>query len=118
MSDYQTTADGERKPRNPKLVAIEAIQTSVTNHRNNHANWHPSSSASTTSDMIDDGLTEEVWSSPVADDYRGKISATVATSDTILEGLEQDLSSAANSIIDSGLEYVEPDSPESRWPNS
>ncbi|BDA64616.1 hypothetical protein [Actinomyces capricornis] len=98
-------------------MAIEAVEDRVTLSRTNLSLWSSSSSGAI-SDTVDDGLAEEVWSSPVADDYRSKISTRVGAVDTILSTLTQDITSAKNAIIYSGLEYVDKDSPEAQWPRS
>ncbi|MCR2051511.1 hypothetical protein NSA19_01295 [Actinomyces bowdenii] len=112
-------ADDEQAPegqvRNPKLVAIEAVEERVTRSKTNLSMWSSSSSGATV-DTVDDGLTEEVWSSPVANDYRSKISTRIGAVDTLLSTLTQDITSAKNAIIYSGLEYVDKDSPEAQWP--
>lgn len=113
-------ADDEQAPegqvRNPKLVAIEAVEGRVSLSQSNLSLWSPSSGV--TSDTVDDGLTEEVWSSPAANDYREKISTRVGAVDTILSTLTQDITSAKNAIIDSDLENVDKDSPEAQWPRT
>lgn len=47
-----------------------------------------------------------------------KISTQVSGIDSIASALVQDLTHAENTIYNDGLEYVEPDSPEARWPSS
>ena len=55
--------------------------------------------------------------SPVADDYRTKISTAVSDTDAALASIAADLTSAENAIINDGLEKVDPDSEEAKWPN-
>ena len=58
-----------------------------------------------------------MWTSPVADDYRTKISTAVSNTDAALTSIAADLTSAENEIIEAGLEDVDPDSEETKWPN-
>ena len=102
---------------NPKLVAIRNIQSQVDISQSNLKYWSPTSSASTDATTIDDGLTEDVWTSPVADDYRTKISTAVSDTDAALASIAADLTSSENAIINDGLEKVDPDSEEAKWPN-
>ena len=102
---------------NPKLVAIRNIKSQVDTSQANLGAWIPKSSASTNASTIDDGLTEDVWTSPRADDYRTKISTAVSDTDAALASIAADLTSAENEIIDAGLEKVDPDSEEAKWPN-
>ena len=102
---------------NPKLVAIRAIKSQVGTSQSNLGAWTPTSSASTGASTIDDGLTEDVWTSPVADDYRTKISTAVSNTDAALTSIAANLTSAENEIIEAGLEDVDPDSEEAKWPN-
>lgn len=107
---------------NPKLTAILAVKSQVQSSQTNLGAWtagsEPGANAGVTVDAVDDGLTEDVWTSPVADDYRTKISTQVSGIDSIASALVQDLTHAENTIYNDGLEYVEPDSPEARWPSS
>ena len=102
---------------NPKLVAIRNIQSQVSASQSNLGSWAPTSSASTGASTIDDRLTEDVWTSPVADDYRTKISTAVSNTDAALTSIAADLTSAENEIVEAGLEDVDPDSEEAKWPN-
>ena len=102
---------------NPKLVAIRNIKSQVSTSQTNLGSWTPKSSASTNASTIDDGLTKDVWTSPVADDYRTKISTAVSDTDAALASIAADLTSAENAIINDGLEKVDPDSEEAKWPN-
>ena len=53
----------------------------------------------------------------MADDYRTKISTAVSNTDAALTSIAADLTSAENEIIEAGLEDVDPDSEEAKWPN-
>lgn len=104
---------------NPKLLAIQAIKTQATTSASNVSSWTPASApggAQTTS--IDAGLTDEVWTSPVADDYRSKISIASSSCNTAMSAVVSALTSAENEIYDAGLDRVPADSPEARWPDS
>ncbi|WP_156966727.1 hypothetical protein [Actinomyces israelii] len=103
---------------NPKLVAIRAIKSQATTSQSNLGSWTPKSSASTKAGTIDDGLTEDVWTSPVADDYRTKITAVVSGTDSAFTSIVSALTNAENEIVDADLEYVDSDSEEAKWPNS
>lgn len=95
MPDDGTT--GKRQIRNPKLEAIDAVENRVTLSQSNLSLWSSPSSGATI-DTVDDGLTEEVWPSPMANDYREKISTRVSAVDTLLSTLTQEITSAKNAI--------------------
>ncbi|BDA63224.1 hypothetical protein MANAM107_00580 [Actinomyces capricornis] len=61
-------------------------------------------------------MTEAVWTSPVADDYRTKISEKVGASDAAIQSIISDLTSAEDDIVESRMEKVPRDSAEARWP--
>lgn len=109
-------SDDSGNVNNPKLLAIQAVKEQATTSQGRLGGLV--SSAETTSDQIDEGLTEAVWTSPVADDYRTKISEKVSASDTVMQNIISALADAENTIIDSGMEMVPRDSAEARWPNS
>lgn len=108
------TEDSSDTVPNPKLEAIRNIKETATASQNHLAGL--SSSAGTTADQIDEGLTEAVWTSPVADDYRTKISEKVGASDAAIQSIISDLTSAEDDIVESRMEKVPRDSAEARWP--
>lgn len=109
------TEDSSDTVPNPKLEAIRNIKETATNSERNLKGL--SSSAGTTADQIDEGLTEAVWTSPAANGYRTKISGAVGNSDSAIQSIISALTSAETDIVDNGMTKVPRDSEEARWPN-
>lgn len=105
---------------NPKLLAIQAVKAQATMSQTNLGAWVPACQAdsSTPATTIDAGLTDDVWTSPVADDYRARISAATSGCDLAMSNIVSALTSAENEIYDAGLEKVPADSEEAKWPGS
>ncbi|MDO4901194.1 hypothetical protein [Actinomyces sp.] len=106
---------------NPKLEAIQEVKAQAQTSQSNLREWAPASttgSAAQYSETFDAGLSDEVWTSPVADDYRTKIDAADSKADGIIEGIISDLTDAENAIYDAGQDRVPQDSPLANWPNT
>lgn len=108
--------DDSRLITNPRLVAIQAVKEQATTSRGRLA--EATSTSGTAADKVADGLTEDVWTSPVADDYRTKISDRVSDTGTAIEDIVRELTDAENEIYDDQMDMVTDDSPEARWPSS
>lgn len=102
--------DDQRMVDNPKRLAILAVDSTVTTCQTSLAS---SKYSGVYGDQVDEGLTKEVWTSPVADTYRTSISNAVANADNSISAMHTALTSAAGSLE----EKVPADSSEALWPN-
>ncbi|MDU0347557.1 hypothetical protein [Actinomyces sp. MRS3W] len=121
-ADSSTSADDgdTRMVDNPKLAAIQAVKSRATTAQTSLASWTPTSTTGTTTQStgsFDAGLTEDVWTSPVGDSYRGKISAADSNAEDALEDIVSDLTAAENAIFDAGEDMVPADSDLAKWPS-
>ena len=124
--------DSARMVDNPKLLAIHDVKDQATISQTSLASWTPTSQTSlpswiptSTTDVsaqpgasFNAGLTEDVWTSPVADDYRTKIGLADSGAEEALARIVSDLTDAENAIYNAGEDKVSADSDLAKWPNT
>ncbi|NDR54403.1 hypothetical protein [Actinomyces sp. 565] len=106
---------------NRKLEAIQEIKSYAVGSRHRlDAQEFTSTTDSAThnSETFDAGLSDEVWTSPVADDYRTKIDAADSGAYDAIGDIVSDLTDAENAFYDAGLDVVPEDSALAVWPSS
>lgn len=106
---------------NPKLLAIQSIKTQATTSQNNLTNWAPTSTTGVGTqpgESFNAGLTENVWTSPAADEYRTKIGLAESGAEEALNSIVSDLTDAENAIYNAGEDRVPTDSNMATWPNT
>lgn len=116
-----TDDDGARMVDNPKLLAIQSIKTQATTSQNNLANWAPTSTTgfgTQPGPSFNAGLTEDVWTSPIADDYRTSIGSVESGAEEALNSIVSDLTDAENAIYNAGEDRVPANSDMATWPNT
>ncbi|SHE25048.1 hypothetical protein [Actinomyces glycerinitolerans] len=116
---YDADDDDVRMVPNRKLEAIREVKHYAQGSRPRLDAWEPASTtASTTqnSETFNAGLNDEVWTSPVADDYRTSIDAADSGAYEAIGDIVSDLTDAENAFYDAGLDMVPEDSALARWP--
>ncbi|PHP53587.1 hypothetical protein [Actinomyces ruminis] len=116
---YDADDDDVRMVPNRKLEAIQAVKEHAQGSRLRLDSWEPASTTDSTSQhsgTFDAGLNDEVWTSPVADDYRTKIDAADSGTYEAIGDIVSGLTDAANAFYDAGLDMVPEDSALARWP--
>lgn len=119
--DYDGAGDDTVMVSNPKLEAIQAVKDQAQTSQTSLREWAPASTtgyAAEHGETFDAGLSEDVWTSPVADDYRTSIDAADSRAEEIITGIVSDLTDAENAIYDAGQDRVPEDSALARWPNT
>lgn len=101
---------------NKKLEAIENVKSRAQLAQTNMSSW--GTGQGQYSATFDGGLSEHVWTSPRADEYRDKIDSTDSGAVEVLAQVVADLTAAENAIYDAGEDRVPEDSPMARWPRS
>ncbi|WP_168709449.1 hypothetical protein [Actinomyces procaprae] len=121
--DDADAAVGEDIPMVPnrKLEAIQAVLEYAQGSRLRLDSWEPTPTTGTTtqySDTFDAGLSEDVWTSPVADDYRTSVDTADSGAYDAIADIVSDLTDAENAFYDAGQERVPEGSALARWPNT
>ncbi|SDM66056.1 hypothetical protein [Actinomyces ruminicola] len=110
---------------NPKLEAIQDVKEQATRSRSGLADWTPPPDLTRYPQVTGYlgipqalGLSEDVWTSPVADDYRTAIDSAHSGAEEAISQIVTDLTDAENAIYDAGQDRVPEDSPLASWPNT
>ncbi|MDU0347869.1 hypothetical protein [Actinomyces sp. MRS3W] len=110
---------------NPKLEAIQNVKEQATRSQSGLAEWTPPPTTEggvriTGSLAIPQslGLSEDVWTSPVADDYRTAIDSAQTGAEEAISQIVTDLTDAENTIYNAGQDQVPSDSEQAKWPNT
>ncbi|RAX18869.1 MULTISPECIES: hypothetical protein [unclassified Actinomyces] len=116
---YDADDDDVRMAPNRKLEAIREVKHYAQGSRYRLDAWEPASTTDSTSqhsETFDAGLNENVWTSPVADDYRTDIDTADSGAYDAIGDIVSDLTDAENAFYDAGLDMVPEDSALARWP--
>ncbi|PHP51314.1 hypothetical protein [Actinomyces ruminis] len=104
---------------NRKLEAIQAVKEYAQGSRYRLDAQEPAPTTGTTtqnSETFNTGLSENVWTSPVADNYRTSIDTADSGAYEAIGDIVSDLTDAENAFYDAGQETV-PEGPAlARWP--
>lgn len=118
-ADDDAAGDDTRMVPNRKLEAIREVKHYAQGSRYRLDAWEPASTTDSTtqnSETFDAGLNENVWTSPVADDYRTSIDTADSGAYDAIGDIVSDLTDAENAFYDAGLDMVPEDSALARWP--
>jgi len=133
MSKSLSNVGPDGKVPNRKLAAIRSIRKRADLSQINLAEWTtenqtiPSAvdpkkinptilvGGATANDLANDGLNDEVWNSPAAENYRAEIAKAISDADTALSTIIAYLADAETYQIEYIGERVPPDSPEAVW---
>ncbi|SHE24485.1 hypothetical protein [Actinomyces glycerinitolerans] len=125
--DDSTDNDGDSTlmVNNPKLEAIQDVKEQATRSQSGLAEWTP---PPTTQGGVQItgylgipqslGLSDDVWTSPLADDYRTAIDSAQTGAEEAISQIVNDLTDAENAIYNAGQDQVPADSEQARWPNT
>lgn len=108
--DQDQDAAAQPMVDNPKRLAVLAVDATVTASQTGLAGTQYSG---VYGGQVHEGLTHEVWTSPVADSFRTRISEAIAKADGSVSSMHTALTNAAASLE----EKVPADSSEAKWPN-